>query len=31
MMDEIIFKLKDTKNSQVDQVLGRYYLKYEQV
>lgn len=31
VMDEIILKLTNVKNSQVDQVLGKYYLKHEKV
>jgi len=31
MMDNIISKLENVKNSRIDQVLGKYYLKHEQV
>jgi len=31
MMDNLIAKLTNVKNSRVDQVLGKYYLKNERV
>jgi len=30
-MDNLITKLENVKNSRVDQVLGKYYLKHEKV
>jgi len=31
MINNLITKLENVKNSRVDQVLGKYYLKHEQV
>jgi len=31
MIDSIITKLENVRNSRVDQVLGKYYLKHEKV
>lgn len=31
VVDQVIQKLTNVKNSRVDQVLGKYYLKHEKV
>lgn len=31
VVDEVIKKLKNVNNSRVDQILGKYYLKFEKV